>query len=142
MLLKIFKYSIFILAIISCATPTKEKTKPLTRRERQLLYYQRLRAAQWQEITKKKKSTPSYHRDKKISVQPKRQKKKEKKRPQIIPVDPHGQRIEIEQLLTFHCIKQRMDNCDELSTRIFDKCLQEYNPGDRRLTDCVKKSLK
>lgn len=141
MLLKIFKITILSAVLISCATPKEKELRPMTRRERQLLYYQRLRAAQWEEITKKRKSE-RYHRDKKVSVRPKRKQKKKIKKSQVIPVDPHGQRIEIEQLLSFHCIKKRMDNCDELSTRIFDKCLQEYNPGDRRLTDCVKRSLR
>lgn len=149
MLLKIFKYTIFIIAIISCATPPKKKTvKPLTRRERQLLYYQKLRASQWQEITNKKRDSyqkREYHRDKKVSVKPRQSRPKkhiQPSKPQVIPVDPHEQRIEIEQLISFQCIKKRMDNCDELSTRIYEKCLQNFNPGDRHLTDCVKKSLR
>ncbi|MFG1499169.1 hypothetical protein ABMA70_03095 [Halobacteriovorax sp. XZX-3] len=142
MLLKIFKFSIIALVLTSCATKQKP-VKPLTQRERQLLYYKKLRAAKWEEITKKRKQQErSYHRDTKITIKTKRQKPAPKKVSPVIPVDPNEQRIEIEQLISFHCIKERMDNCDELSTKIYENCLQEFNPGDKRLTYCVTKALK
>ncbi|MFG1521830.1 hypothetical protein [Halobacteriovorax sp. RZ-3] len=147
MLLKIFKLTIVLIFanfFASCATK-QVPVKPLSQRERQLLYYKKLRAYKWDEITKKRaQQQRRYHKNKKITVETRKKKvsPKPKKVSPIIPVDPNEQRIEIEQLISFHCIKERMDNCDELSTKIYEKCLQEFNPGDKRLTHCVTKALK
>ncbi|EPZ51355.1 putative lipoprotein [Bacteriovorax sp. BAL6_X] len=147
MLLKIFKLTILLVFanfIASCATK-QAPVKPLTQRERQLLYYKKLRAYKWDEITKKRNQQQRrYHKNKKITVDTRKKKvaPKPKKKSSVIPVNPNEQRIEIEQLISFHCIKERMDNCDELSTRIYEKCLQEFNPGDKRLTNCVTKALR
>ncbi|MFG1485518.1 hypothetical protein [Halobacteriovorax sp. RZ-2] len=148
MLLKIFKLTILLISaslIASCATK-QAPVKPLTQRERQLLYYKKLRAAKWNEITKKRSQAQErrYYKNKKITVETRKKKvsPKPRKVSPVIPVDPNEQRIEIEQLISFHCIKERMDNCDELSTKIYEKCLQEFNPGDKRLTNCVTKALR
>ncbi len=141
MLFQISKYLLLACFLFSCATPPKP-VKPLTRRERQLLYYQKLRQAKWDEISKKS----GYHHDRKVTIETKRKKKNtpapKRNKPTPIPIDPDDQRIEIEQLIGFHCIKARVKNCDEVSTQVYTDCLQEFNPGDKRLTYCIKKKLR
>lgn len=143
---KTFSFIILFVLIISCTSSPKKSTRPLTRRQRQLLYYQKLRQSQWEKITRKS----GHHKDSKVTIKPrqerslapKRKSKPAPSKPRVIAVDPHEQRIEMEQLISFHCMKNRVENCDTISTQVFESCLEQYAPGDRNLTICVKRTLR
>ncbi|OIQ20556.1 MAG: hypothetical protein BM556_01035 [Bacteriovorax sp. MedPE-SWde] len=125
-----------ILVLTSCATTSPKPVKrKLTERERILEYYRLLR---------KKKSSRSSVRNKRVTVRPKKVKKYK-----IKMVDISEQKVEIEQRLVFFCMENRKSkrfsadkSCEEYTKNILMKCNGSFISGDTRLTRCVKSRLK
>lgn len=72
----------------------------------------------------------------------------EKSSPKRIEVDPQEQRREIEQNLTYFCMKMRNDSrfssglsCEEYTQSVQKECLNKFSEGELALTRCVKSQL-
>lgn len=72
----------------------------------------------------------------------------EKASPKRIEVDPEEQRLEIEQNLTYFCMKMRNDprfstelSCEQYTESVKSKCLNKFSEGELALTRCVKSQL-
>lgn len=64
-----------------------------------------------------------------------------KSNPKIL-VDPQENKIRMEQMLNFHCIKKRnADNCQAFTKAISENCRDEFDLDDQRLIRCIEKKL-
>lgn len=84
---------------------------------------------------------------KQLQPQPATKTSRAKKRPRV-EVNPEEQRREIQQNLTFYCMKMRNDSrfatgesCEDYTHSVERKCLEKFSEGERALTRCVKSQL-
>jgi hypothetical protein len=63
------------------------------------------------------------------------------RKPKIL-VNPDENKIRMEQMLSFHCIKKRdANNCQAFTKAIADNCRDEYDLDDQRLIRCIERKL-
>jgi hypothetical protein len=69
-------------------------------------------------------------------------------RSSAIPTNPEDQAREIEQNLTFYCMRHRNatrfreeGSCESFTTEVENKCRQQFAEDDRRLFNCVRQQL-
>lgn len=84
---------------------------------------------------------------KQLQPQPAAKASSTKKRARV-EVNPEEQRREIQQNLTFYCMKMRKDSrfatgesCEDYTHSVERKCLEKFSEGERALTRCVKSQL-
>lgn len=72
----------------------------------------------------------------------------EQRAPRRIEVTPEAQRREIQQNLTYFCMKMRNDSrfssessCEKYTQSVYEKCLKKFSEGELALTRCVKSKL-
>lgn len=63
------------------------------------------------------------------------------KKPKIL-VNPEENKIRMEQMLSFHCIKKRnAGDCQAFTNAIAENCRDEYDLDDQRLIRCIERKL-
>lgn len=109
---------------------------------------ERYRLLREERINKKRsnRSTPSY-RPKKITYAQPVEPQKPKRR--IIHTDPQEMAIEIEQKLTFYCMKNRKSSrfsqegsCQEFTDNTLLECKNKFEDDDKNLLYCVEKTIR
>ncbi len=131
-------------------TRTKETSRPraISAKDKLIEYYRELRAKEWKNRKSRKKTTK---RSKRRYRKTKRVQKKTVKRtqPKIIKVNENDQKIEIEQNLSYYCMKNRKSSkfsseadCFAYTESVKMACLEKFKKGDARLTKCVKSRIK
>lgn len=84
------------------------------------------------------------------TAQPKRIKPQQRQSPKVrrVEVDPKEQQREIQQNLTYFCMKMRKDSrfssgeaCEKYTQTVEQECLGKFSKGERALTRCVKSQL-
>jgi hypothetical protein len=116
-----------------------------SRRERALDRYRRLRELGVKPTTKT-------YRPKRLSyksTQPRPPNKPRPRRPKVIHADPEELSIEIEQKLTYFCMKHRKSrrfsrdqHCQKFMAESLDFCKKKFEIDDRNLLYCVEKKIR
>ena len=159
-----FFAAIFVLFFLgACATqpknlpqqtrysPETEKTFLEIERERLLEHYRQMRIEEGimqNDGTYQKVAKPRVIRPRPTPPAP----KKPAPRAQVVErvkVDEEAQKMELEQNLSFFCMKKRSDSrfsndgsCEEFTAQVKNECLEKYQTGDKGLLSCVKSQLK
>lgn len=132
-------------------SPETEKTFLEIERERLLEHYRQMRIEEGIEQndgSTKRASRPRVIRPRPTPPAP----KKTTPRTQVVErvkVDEEAQKMELEQNLSFFCMKKRSDSrfsndgsCEEFTAQVKNECLEKYQTGDKGLLPCVKSQLK
>lgn len=128
----------------SLSTIEGQEEDPFIKRRREAIErYKRLREE------KVKKRRESYKPIRIVYKQKRRPRKPVKPKKRIIHADPEVLGIEIEQKLTYFCMKHRKSrrfnddgSCQEFTENNLDTCREKFDHDDRNLLYCVERSIR
>ena len=132
-------------------TSSKESRRPraISAKEKLIEYYRELRAKEWQDRKNGIKKATKRPKRKNKRYNKVRKKIVKKTPPKIIRVNENDQKIEIEQNLSYYCMKNRKSSkfsseadCFAYTESVKMECLDKFEKGDARLTTCVKSRIK
>lgn len=150
---------LLVLFLSACATSEPLAPEPKTysqetlktfeeiEREQVLEYYRQLRE---REMNAQKRQAPPPPAPKKLEqFHTQKPKPKPVPRPAVQAGDPVEIEKEIEQNLTFFCMRTRNDarfseqgSCERHTREVFENCKNDFEENDRRRVQCVKNKLR